>query len=244
MKTTRRTVLEHTGLATLGLLLPSCAAAAQATAPATTPSETPPMSDYAPRPLPFDPSKLPGLSEKLLRSHHENNYTGAVKKLTAARARLADVNADTPGFVLHGVAQGELAFKHSVVLHELYFGNLTGGGSKADTTRKLLSDHFGGAAAWEQRFRALGASLGGGSGWAILELDLHEKVPRMYSAGDHTQGLSAGIPLLVLDMYEHSYHIDYGAAAARYIDAFFANLHWEEIDRRTERALKVAELFG
>lgn len=202
------------------------------------------MTDYAPKPLPFDPTKLPGLSEKLLRSHHENNYAGAVKKLVGVRQHLADLGSDTPGYVLHGLAQGELAFKHSVVLHELYFGNLVGGGSSGATTNKLLADHFGGAAAWEQRFRALGASLGGGSGWAILELDLHEKVPRMYTAADHTQGLSSGIPLLVLDMYEHSYHMDYGTAAAKYIDAFFANLHWEEIDRRTETALKIAEAFA
>jgi Fe-Mn family superoxide dismutase len=195
---------------------------------------------YAPQPLPFDPTKLTGLSEKLLRSHHENNYTGAVKKLAGVRSELAAVTADTPGYVLHGLAQGEHAFKHSVVLHELYFGNLVGGGSKGSTTAKWLSDHFGGAAAWAQRFRA----LGGGSGWAIVGLDLHEKVPRMYTAADHTQGMSSGLPLLVLDMYEHSYHMDYGTAAARYIDAFFANLHWEEIDRRTERARKVAELFG
>jgi superoxide dismutase, Fe-Mn family len=300
MKTTRRTVLEHTPLAALGLLLPGCATRAPADPRTTIPSETPLMTEYAPQPLPFDPTKLTGLSEKLLRSHHENNYVGAVKKLNAARARLAALEPDAPGFVLHGLAQGELAFKHSVVLHELYFGNLVGGGSSGTATVELLAAHFGGAAGWEQRFRALGASLGGGSGWAILEfdlhelyfgnlvgggsngvttktlltdhyggaatweerlralgqslgggsgwaileLDLHERVPRMYSADDHSQGLSSGIPLLVLDMYEHSYHMDYGAAAAKYIDAFFANLHWDEIDRRTERALKVAELLG
>jgi Fe-Mn family superoxide dismutase len=231
-------------VATLGLLVPGCATVATTAGPTVRPLETPSMADYAPRSLPFDPSKLPGLSEKLLRSHHDNNYMGAVKKLNDARARLAALDADTPGFVLHGLAQGELAFKHSVVLHELYFGNLTGGGSKGDTTRTLLSDHFGGAATWEERFRALGQSLGGGSGWAMLEFDLHERVPRMYTAADHTQALSSGVPLLVLDMYEHSYHMDYGTAAAKYIDAFFANVHWEEIDRRTERALKVAELLA
>jgi Fe-Mn family superoxide dismutase len=63
----------------------------------------------------------------------------------------------------------------------------------------------------------------------------------MYTAADHAQGLSSGIPLLVLDMYEHSYHMDYGAAAAGYVDAFFANLSWEQIDRRTELALRVPE---
>jgi Fe-Mn family superoxide dismutase len=199
------------------------------------------MPDYLPKPLPFDPTGFPGLSEKLLRSHHENNYTGAVKKLNGVRQRLSETTPETPGYVLHGLAQGELTFKHSVVLHELYFGNLVAGGGSGSVTHKLLGEHFGGASVWETRFRALGASLAGGSGWAIVEYDLHERVPRMYTAADHAQALSAGIPLLVLDMYEHSYHMDYGAAAARYIDAFFANLNWEEIDRRTELALRLPE---
>jgi superoxide dismutase, Fe-Mn family len=199
------------------------------------------MTAYVPKPLPFDPTGFAGLSEKLLRSHYENNYTGAVKKLNSVRQRLADTTADTPGYVLHGLAQAELAFKHSVVLHELYFGNLTAGGTSGSVTAKLLADRFGGAAAWESRFRALGTSLAGGSGWAIVDYDLHERVPRMYTAADHAQGLTSGIPLLVLDMYEHSYHMDYGAAAAGYIDAFFANVSWEEVDRRAELALRLPE---
>lgn len=199
------------------------------------------MIERAPKSLPFDPTRFTGLSEKLLRSHHENNYMGAVKKLNGVRQRLAETTAETPGYVLHGLAQGELTFKHSVVLHELYFGNLAPGGSAGSVTTKLLAERLGGATAWESRFRALAASLAGGSGWAIIEYDLHERTPRMYSAADHAQGLSSGIPLLVLDMYEHSYHMDYGAAAAGYIDAFFANLSWEEIDRRTELALRLPE---
>jgi superoxide dismutase, Fe-Mn family len=243
MKTTRREMLEHTGLIALGALLPGCRSTTHPVVASA--SKEPVMpTEYAPKPLPFDPTKLSNLSEKLLRSHHENNYVGAVKKLNGVRERLADLSADAPGYLLHGLAQGELAFKHSVVLHELYFGNLVGGGSSGTATVDLLAAQFGGAASWEQQFRALGASLGGGSGWAILEFDLHEKVPRMYSAADHTQGLSSGVPLLVLDMYEHSYHMDYGTAAAKYIDAFFANLHWEEIDRRTELALEWAGRLG
>ena len=237
MPTTRRTLLERTSSATLGILLPGCASVR---APAGSPGPVPPsasVAEYAPLPLPFDPIGFTGLSEKLLRSHHDNNYVGAVKKLNGVRKELAAVDADTPGYVLHGLAQGELTFKHSVVLHELYFGNLVAGGSSGSSTVKLLSDHFGSAAAWEERFRALGASLAGGSGWVILELDLHERGPRMYTAVDHAQGLSSGVPLIVLDMYEHSYHMDYGTAAAKYIDAFFANLHWEEIDRRSSAAI-------
>jgi superoxide dismutase, Fe-Mn family len=220
--------------------------------PAQAASASPPHPDqgaaalpaYIPKPLSFDPTKLDGLSEKLIRSHHENNYTGAVTKLNGVRQQLAEVTNETPGYLLHGLAQGELAFKHSVVLHELYFGQLGGDGKIEGATAKLLSESFGGASAWEERFRAHAKSLGGGSGWAIVEYDLHEKAPRMYAANDHTQGLSSGIPLLVLDMYEHAYHIDFGAAAAKYIEAFLANLDWQEIDRRSDSALRVAATLG
>lgn len=234
--------MQQTTLGSLGAALSGCAPVSAAGSSPPSSSEVATVaSSYVAEPLPFDPSTLPGLSEGLLRSHHDKNYAGAVKKLNGAREHLAALDEQAPGYVLQGLTQSELAFKHSVVLHELYFSNLTGGGSKGSATTRLLSEHFGGAAAWEQRFRALGGSLGGGSGWAIIEYDLHEGVPRMYSAADHTQGMSTGIPLLVLDMYEHSYHMDYGTAAARYIDAFFANLHWEELDRRTATALAMAE---
>ncbi|MCX4242772.1 superoxide dismutase [Paraliomyxa miuraensis] len=237
-------MIRTTSLAATAAWLPQCRSvtASTATEPLVTPAQgAEPMLQYTPKPLPFDPTTLAGLSEKLMRSHYDNNYLGAVRKLDGVRQRLAETTDDAPGYVLHGLAQGELAFKHSVVLHELYFGGLVGGGSSGSATTALLAERFGGAAAWESRFRALGASLAGGSGWAIVEYDLHERAPRMYTAVDHGQGLSSGIPLLVLDMYEHSYHMDYGTAAARYIDAYLANVHWEEIDRRTERALRLPD---
>lgn len=240
--TTRRTMLGQTGLGGLGMLMPACSTQTQRVPSSTPIEEAAVVATYEARSLPFDAGGLPGLSRTLLGSHYQNNYLGAVKKLNGVRARLHELDPDAPGYVLHGLSQGELAFKHSVVLHEAYFGNLTGGGSEGQTARRLLSEHFGSAAAWESRFRALGLSLAGGSGWAILEFDLHEKVPRMYTAGDHTQGLSSGLPLLVLDMYEHSYHMDYGTVAAKYVDAFFANLHWEEVDRRLAKAQQVAAL--
>lgn len=248
MPTSRRSVLQRSSLGALGCLLPGCATAgspAAASRPTTEKSDAPTAAaPHPPAPLPFDPTKLPGLSERLLTSHHDNNYVGAVKKLNAARGKLADLPADASGFALRGLAQSELEFTHSVALHELYFANLAGGGSSGSKTQDLLSAHFGSRGAWEQRFVALARSLGGGSGWAILEYDLHQNAPRMYVAGDHSQGLSTGIPLLVLDMYEHSYHMDYGTAAAKYIDAFFANLHWEEVDARTEAALAIKKMLA
>lgn len=242
---TRRQVLGALSCAVAGAATSCSTGGARAARSASAPivqAGAPRLAEYAAQPLAFDPEQLRGLSAKLLRSHHDNNYAGAVRKLNAVRGQLAQVKATTRGFVLRGLHQSEHAFKHSVVLHELYFGNLGGDGKRQGSTVEMLSAHYGGAGVWEERFLALGKSLGGGSGWAILEYDLHEARPRMYIAGDHTQGLSSGVPLLVLDMYEHSYHMDFGTAARRYIDAFFANLQWAQVDARLARALAMAKL--
>jgi Fe-Mn family superoxide dismutase len=190
------------------------------------------------KPLPFDPKKLRGLSERPLVSHHENNYAGALSNLDRVEEEIARITKDTPPFVAAGLRERELAFANSVVLHELYFGNLGGDGKAGGAVERTLADAFGGFARWEEQFRAAGLSLSGGSGWAILAFDVPTGDLRISWAGGHTQALAWAHPLLVLDMYEHAYHMDYGAAAARYVDAFFENVAWEEVDRRLQRARK------
>lgn len=91
--------------------------------------------------------------------------------------------------------------------------------------------------------RNASAALGGGSGWTLLELELQTSELRTTWSENHTQTLATAVPLLVLDMYEHAYQIDFGAAAAKYIDAFFANVHWDEVNRRLERAVAAAKLL-
>src|SRR6185369_17569430 len=118
------------------------------------------------------------------------------------------------------------SFTNSMILHEHYFGNLGGDGKASGAVDKALGDRFGGR--WEELFRATGASLGGGSGWTVLDFNFHSGDLRIYASGNHTQAVAFGAPLLVLDMYEHAYQMDYGAAAAKYIDAFFANINWAE----------------
>jgi Fe-Mn family superoxide dismutase len=193
---------------------------------------------HAPVPQPFDPKQLRGLSERLIVSHHENNYGGALRNLNAVEQELARVTKETPGFVVAGLRERELAFANSVILHELYFANLGGDGKPAGAVRDAIAAAFGSAGRWEELFRTTGMSLAGGSGWALLELDLYTGELRVGWSGNHTQAPAHGCPLLVLDMYEHAYHLDYGAAAARYVDAFFANLRWEEVERRHARALQ------
>lgn len=203
-------------------------------------SSRPSVGTHPIAPLPFQPAKLKGLSEKLLRSHHENNYGGAVKNLNKVEEELARVTKDTPAFVVGGLKERELTFTNSMILHEAYFGNLGGDGKASGPIQKLLAGAHGDFGRWEEHFRTTGASLGGGSGWVILAYNFQTGQPHTYWSGHHTQALASGLPLLVMDMYEHAYQMDYGAAAAKYIDAFFQNLHWDEVNARLERARKAA----
>ena len=119
-----------------------------------------------------------------------------------------------------------------MILHERYFANLGGDGKAAGAVKDAIAATFGGFPRFEELFRATGLSLAGGSGWTILDLDFSTGDLRIYGAGNHTQSVAFGAPLLVLDMYEHAYAMDYGAAAAKYVDAFMANVAWSEVERR------------
>ena len=197
--------------------------------------------------LPFDPAQLPGLSEKLLRSHHQNNYSGAVKRLNAIRAQLAETPfASTPGFQLNGLKREELIATNSMLLHELYFGSLGGDGKTMEPAMALaLAANFGSVERWREEFIACAKALGGGSGWVLLSFQPREGTLINQWAADHTHALAGGIPILALDMYEHAYHLDFGAAAGAYVDAFMANIAWAPLYQRYQDAVQAtSELFG
>jgi superoxide dismutase, Fe-Mn family len=191
-------------------------------------------------PLPFKPASLNGLSERLIVSHHEKNYGGAVKNLNRIEQELLGTNADTPPFVVAALRERELTFRNSKALHEAYFANLGGDGRRGGAIEAALTEAYGSTSAWEAQFRATALGLGGGSGWVILALELDTGGLRTYGSGGHPQTLAASAPLFVLDMYEHSYQLDFGAEHARYIDAVFANAKWDEVNRRLERARSAA----
>lgn len=193
------------------------------------------------RPLPFDAARLKGLSERLIVSHHENNYGGAVRNLNRTEQELAGVTKDTPPLLVAALKERELTFANSATLHELYFGNLGGDGRPTGAIEKAVARAYGSFDRWEELFRLTGMGLAGGSGWAILNYDFQRDGVRTFWSGNHTQACAFGQPLLVLDMYEHSYALDYGAAAGKYVDAFFRNVNWEEVDHRLMRAARCAE---
>lgn len=198
---------------------------------------------HAPVPLPFKASALVGISEKMITSHHDKNYAGAVKNLNGVETELAALKPNAPGYLVAGLRERELLFANSITLHEYYFGNLGGGGRRVGALDTRLGTDYG-AATWEAAFHANALALGGGSGWVVLALNLHDGALRISSATNHTQALAMGAPLLVLDMYEHSYAIDYGADHASYVDAFFKNVAWEVVEQRYDRALKAFATLG
>ena len=186
---------------------------------------------YAMKPLSCDPTKLKGLSEKLIVSHYENNYGGAVKRLNAINDYLANLDfATAPVFMINGLKREELIATNSMILHEVYFDSLGGnGGEPSGSLRGLIERDFTSIAKWQAQFAAMGKALGGGSGWVLLTYSARDRKLINQWASDHAHTLAGATPILALDMYEHSYHMDYGAKAAAYVDAFMNNINWGSV---------------
>ena len=236
----RRRAIETLMTAGAGLTLSKIMTAeAQTAAPTIAPAF---RGQHQPKPLPFDPAKLKGISEKLIKSHHENNYSGAVSALNAIEKRLAAMQADkdVPGYVYADLKREELVRTGSVVLHEHYFANLGGDGKAGGEILTAVKEWFGSSEQWEAEFKKTAQGLAGGSGWVILAYNFHTSELHNDWSWDHMHNAPFSRPLLALDMYEHAYHMDYGSAAAKYIDAFMQNVNWEEVNRRFVSTQKAA----
>jgi superoxide dismutase, Fe-Mn family len=233
----RRSALGGLAVGAVGIAAASRMASAQeAPSMATAPPAF--AGQHQPKPLRFNPASLEGLSERLIQSHWENNYGGSVRTLNMIETRLAAAVADPdfPPAAYGGLKREELLRTGSVVLHEIYFDGLGGNGEAAGGIREALATAFGSFDTWLTDFKRTASALGGGSGWVILALNTHTGGLHNYWSWDHMHAPAMSVPLLVLDMYEHSYQMDYGAAAARYIDAFFRNVDWEVVDQRLASA--------
>ncbi len=183
-----------------------------------------------------------GFSDQLLQNHFTlyQGYVTNVNKLAELLAAMAKTGkVETPEYA---ELKRRFGWEFSGMrLHEYYFGNLAKGGKELEISGPLyrkLGENFGGYKNWEKDFKAVGGMRG--IGWAILYLD--PVTSRMFNAWitEHEMGHLAGsIPLLVLDVFEHAYMIDYGLKKADYIEAFFRNLDWRVVANRLSRAPKV-----
>ena len=188
------------------------------------------------------PWTLSGLSLKLMESHYENNYGGALRRLNAISEKLESLDlAKTPPYVINGLKRDELIALNSTILHELYFASLAfGDGKPTEVLAEALARDFQSVDRWRDEFVAMATGLAGGSGWVLLVYVPRDgRLVNQY-ASDHGQAVAGGIPILALDMYEHAYHIDFGANAKAYIDTFLRNIDWKSVESRYEDALAVA----
>lgn len=191
---------------------------------------------YEIKPFTLDPKSVKGISEKILVSHYENNYAGAVKRLNAIATQLAELDfAKAPNFLINGLKREELVAMNSMILHEAYFDSLGGGGSARGSLAEAIARDFGSVDRWRAEFSAMGKAEGGGSGWVLLSWSPHDKRLVNQWAADHTNAVAGGRPVIALDMYEHAYHMDYGAKAGAYVDAFMEAINWDNAVKLYDR---------
>lgn len=176
---------------------------------------------------------LEGLSEKQLSEHHDVLYAGYVKKIGEIEEKLknADLASANATFSdLRELKMEETFALNGVKLHEGYFDNMSKGGTKpAGKIMEMIERDFGSYENWEKEFRALGLAA---RGWVVLGYDLDEKKLKNVLCDSHNQGgVWNMVSLLIMDVYEHAYFIDYATARKAYIDAFFKNLNWQFVDK-------------
>lgn len=195
-------------------------------------------------PIPCKPWSLSGISDRLIVSHYEINYGEAVRSLNTVRAQLEALDLErAPVHQIRALKHEELAAAASVVLHELYFGNLgpgssgyTGDGKMPEAISTALHRDFGGVVQWRREFVALARALAGRSGWVLLSYFRGEERLRNQIAPDDAQIMIDTVPILALDLYEHAYHLEFGANAGAYVDAFLRNIDWATVAERLTAA--------
>src|SRR6478609_4052397 len=184
------------------------------------------------KPLSCDPARIKGMSERLIISHYENNYGGATKRLNLIEEKLAEFDySNAAGFLINGLKREQLIAMNSMILHELFFDGLGDQSQPGTPLRDALSRDFGSYERWSSEFIEMGKALGGGSGWVLLSWSPRDGRLVNQWGSDHCHTLAGGTPILALDMYEHSYHIDFGAKPAAYVDAFMAAIRWKNVGR-------------
>lgn len=198
---------------------------------------------YQLAPLFCRPWTLIGITPRLIESHYESNYGSALHRLNAVTDELAALDPGTaPPEIINRLKRDEASALNSTLLHELYFASLGGypNNKISDTMANALARDFGSVTRWRHEFMALAEGLASGSGWVLLTYLPRDRRLINQTASDHTHSLAGGIPILAIDMYEHAYHLDFGANATAYIAAFMRNIEWSAVEGRYEDAVKVS----
>lgn len=202
------------------------------------------MNPYEAKPAAF-PNPPVGLSERALQIHHDKLYVGYVNKMNEVREKLRAARTDAK--VLDGANQtysdlralrdGETFATNGVYLHEYFFACLGGDGNATGPLVDAIKEKYGSLQDFIRFFSATGMAV---RGWVVLAFDTHLGRLKIYGADSHNQGgIWGAIPLIVLDVYEHSYFIDYGSDRKKYIEDFWKSFHWANANALYNQCLKM-----
>jgi len=187
--------------------------------------------------LPFQ--ELRGISQKTTENHYGKLYQGYVKKWQEIQEKLKTTDkslANATFSELRELKTEETFAGNAIILHEAYFDVLGGDGKPTGEILEKISEDFGSFEVWQEEFKSLGLTA---RGWVILAFDFNDGKLRNYIADAHNQGGIWGTsPILVLDVYEHAYFIDYGSDRKSYIETFFSNLNWQAVNKKYLKTLK------
>lgn len=194
-----------------------------------------------PKPLPFS-TPLTGISEKTITIHHDKLYAGYVAKKDEIAQKLTalshggDVSTANQSYSeLRALKDGETFAVNGVYLHEWYFDVLGGDGKPDGALIDALIADYGTLENFLAYFSACGMAA---RGWVVLAWDTKENALRVYTGDAHNQGGVWGcLPILVLDVYEHAYFIDYGSDRKAYIADFWKNLNWKKANELYSAAI-------
>lgn len=179
---------------------------------------------------------LQGISQNTIKNHlalYQGYVNNTNKLLNKLERMLADGRTDT---LEYAELKRRLGWEFDGMrLHELYFENLGGRGNISGPLGRALAEQFGSLDAWEEDFKATGAIRG--IGWSVLYLDNTSGRLINFWINEHECGHPAGCaPILVMDVWEHAYLLDYGIQRAKYIQAFFCNINWRIVGERFRQA--------
>lgn len=179
--------------------------------------------------MPFQ--KLNGISQKTIDIHWGKLYQGYVKKWQEIQEKLKVEES-------RELKVEESFVANAIVLHEAYFDVLGGNGQMGGKIIEAIAKDFNSFENWVEHFKALGMAS---RGWVVLAYDFNDGKLRNYIADAHNlYGIWGTAPIIVLDVYEHAYFIDFGSDKKAYIDAYFQNLNWERLEKKYNKIMRLS----
>jgi len=204
-----------------------------------------PIDKYETKDFSYFFKTLDGFSEKMLKNHYAL-YEGYIKKTNEIIEKIKSADKSNANHNYSEYRNLLVDYSHNlngVILHELYFSNLSDSTSEASQAFKMIIERdFGDWKNYIEDLRA--AAMASRAGWAITGYNYRDGKVYNYAIDQHNLHVPVFIrPLLVLDTWEHAFNADYGNDKKSYLDAFFKNVNWHAVSLRFEATLKAEEIY-